>query len=147
MRYFRIVADAVVPVGQSPSIIHVDTEYAGKNPMQAAKKVFTHLAKTSQCSDCSYIFSIAEMRDDSKIKTFTYKGSREKLKEPIVKTKDNSTFHVNYNTVVRSHKLATAVCTTHDEDKQQIWAPSDCDSADPGPIIAKKIIPPRITRL
>lgn len=54
--------------------------FAGKNPMQAAKKAFTQICKTFGKRECKYIFTIQEIlpvTSDKTGKNFIYSGIRQ----------------------------------------------------------------------
>jgi hypothetical protein len=113
IRYFKILADKIIPQKGSPVIPASELSFKGgrfkgRNPMQAAKKAFTGLCKAATKlgyeGECSYIFTIQETSQGSHKKEFPYSGERLKLSTPQKVVKDNTEYFVSFSSTVRSYK-------------------------------------------
>jgi len=152
-RHFKILVNEIIPEEDSPQI---DTEklttgggdYSGKNPMQAAKKAFTRISKSSGKDQCVYIFSMQEINTTKDAKIFTYRGVREKLEKPLDVNKGESSFQVNFKTTVRSYKTGNNEKPVKKTKKvanlPEEPTKTEIAKISPAPKIAKKIIPPRV---
>jgi hypothetical protein len=113
IRYFKILADKIIPQKGSPVIPASELSFKGgrfkgRNPMQAAKKAFTGLCKAATKlgyeGECSYIFTIQETSQGSHKKEFPYSGERLKLSTPQKVVKDKTEYFVSFSSTVRSYK-------------------------------------------
>lgn len=107
-RTFIVIPTKIFPGGESPDVsgdIETGRTYTGHNPMQAAKKIFTRIAKTSKTPECSYIFMIRETSGGkTHNKLFTYIGTKRRLDRPVDVSKGKSYFQVNHKSDIRSYK-------------------------------------------
>jgi hypothetical protein len=112
-RYFRINLDSIKAEDNSPNVQLEDLSkgggrYTGRNPMQAAKKAFTRIAKAGDDkknkSECAYIFSIQETTQGSTKKVFVYRGTRRALETPQVVKKGDTTYNIYFDSDVRAYK-------------------------------------------
>jgi len=108
-RYFKILTDTIKPV-DSP-VISTDAlssgggRYTGNNPMQAAKKAFTRIARAGAGKGpCTYIYSIQETTQGSAKKVFRYTGERKELDKPQMIKKGDTTYPIKFRSNVRSYK-------------------------------------------
>lgn len=105
----------------------IKKKYTGKNPMQAAKKAFTQIYKTSGSDEYSSIFSIQEEENENK--TFTYEGKRIKVSREDERKKTG----LNYKTTVKTFR-----------EKSEIKPKKDTPYKPPVADIERKIIPNNI---
>jgi len=106
-RHFKILLDTIKPDSDKTlePQLQKPGRYAGKNPMQAAKKAFTRICRsTGEKGEAVYIFSIQEMTQGSAKKVFTYRGTRKKLEKPQEITKGDTSYNVHYSSDVKSYK-------------------------------------------
>ena len=109
-RYFKILIESIRPEKGSPKVAPEDLSanggrYAGKNPMQAAKKAFTRISKAGKKKGtCAYVFSIQETTQGSAKKVFTYRGERRQLEKPQAITKGDTQYFIRFSSEVRSYK-------------------------------------------
>ncbi len=109
-RYFKILTDTIRSEDNSPDVEEGTLSsgggrYTGRNPMQAAKKAFTRIARAAtEGGECTYIFSIQETTQGSVKKVFTYKGVREELETPQIIKKGETEYKIRFRSVVRSYK-------------------------------------------
>lgn len=120
-RTFLVVANKIFTDDGSPDVsgdIESSKIYEGHNPMQAAKKIFTRIAKLSKSSECSYIFMIRETTiGKTHNKIFTYLGTKKRLDNPVDVSKGKSYFQVNYKSDIRSYKKNVPRCIIEDDEK------------------------------
>lgn len=81
-------------------------EFKGQYPGQAAKKIFTKLAKEQNFTDANnrnaIVFSIMNIKDKKELK---YVGTRIKLVEPVkITTKDGKQIVFKYKNIVTKYK-------------------------------------------
>jgi hypothetical protein len=106
-RTFRIVLDSIDP---KPNPQDVDKlpknggKYCGHTPMQAAKKMFTQVARRfgPKNEACRYSFSIQEITNGTDGKTFSYVGQKTKRSEPQKIKKGDSEYEINFITDVKA---------------------------------------------
>lgn len=108
-RSFTLITESVKPLKNSQRIRTDELSkkggrYQGNTPMQAAKKAFTRIARSSGKDISSYSFTIRETtadnnkRSDGKPKLYSYIGTRTELKTPKIIIKNPGTsYEVRYN--------------------------------------------------
>jgi hypothetical protein len=128
IRYFKILADKIIPQKDSPVIPASELSFKGgrfkgRNPMQAAKKAFTGLCKAATKlgydGECSYIFTIQETSQGSHKKEFPYSGERLKLATPQKVVKDNTEYFVSFSSTVRSYKAPSGENSKKEEQAEK----------------------------
>ena len=119
-RTFKILVDSIVPENNTPppseKILKSDGgKSKGKNPMQAAKKIFNRICRCTEYDDGEgkkssykgsyiYVFKIQETTPGSANKIFSYRGERLRLDKPQLIPRGEIEYYVNYTSKVKSYK-------------------------------------------
>lgn len=76
--------------------------YHGKSPLQAAKKAFGQHCRRSGKKTCKRTpFTVTEVTQNSKHKSYNYVGERRKLKDPQTIERGGTSYKVEYENVVK----------------------------------------------